>query len=250
MQQDFPDAVLSTDTKPAARRGPDRLAGLGVSAASALSACGGGSSGAVSSPTPAPPTPPTREQAARFLLQAQFSASDAEIAAVSAQGFAAWLNAQFNAAPGQKGTDWLDARGYGAVDAHAFYDNSYPADFMVWNQLLTAPDAVRKRLALALSEFFVVSSVGVEVNWRSHAMAHYWDTLSAGALGNFRQLLESVTLNPAMGIYLSTRGNLKENLATGRQPDENYAREVMQLFSLGLYQLNLDGSVQLDANGV
>ncbi|MEI8325366.1 MAG: DUF1800 domain-containing protein [Betaproteobacteria bacterium] len=229
---------------------PETAAAAAMLAAAALAACGGGGS-AAAPPTPPPaPVPPTQAQAARFLLQTQFCASDAEIAAVSAQGYAAWLNAQFNAAPGQKGVDWLDARGYAAFDAHQFYDNTYPADFMVWNQLLTAPDAVRKRLTLALSEFFVASSVGVEVNWRSHAMAQYWDTLSAGALGNFRQLLESVTLNPAMGVYLNVRGNLKENAATGREPDENYAREVMQLFSLGLYQLNLDGTIKTDANGV
>jgi uncharacterized protein (DUF1800 family) len=223
---------------------------LVLASSAALAACGGGSSG-TPSPGPVPaPVPATQEQAARFLLQAQFSASDDEIAAVRTQGFSSWLSAQFNAVPGQKGFDWLDARGYGSIDASNFFDASYPADFMVWNQLLTAKDAVRKRLALALSEFFVVSSTGVEVSWRSHAMAHWWDTLCANAFGNFRQLLEEVTLNPAMGLYLNTRGNQKENSATGRQPDENYAREVMQLFSLGLYQLNLDGTEKTDAAGV
>lgn len=183
------------------------------------------------------------------MLQAQFSASDAEITQVRAQGYAAWLTTQFNAAPGSKGFDWLDQQGYGVINASNFFDASYPGDFMAWHQLLTAPDAVRKRIALALSEFFVVSLSGLDVSWRSHMMAHYWDTLCANALGNFRQLLQDVTLNPAMGLYLNTRGNQKENPTTGRQPDENYAREVMQLFTIGLYQLNLDGTLKLDANG-
>jgi len=79
-------------------------------------------------------------------------------------------------------------------------------------------------------------------------MAQYWDMLVAGVTGNFRKLMEDVTLNPAMGYYLNTRGNQKEN-AQGRQPDENYAREVMQLMTLGLYQLNADGTVKKAADG-
>jgi len=92
-----------------------------------------------------------------------------------------------------------------------------------------------------LSEFFVVSTNGVPSTWPSFVMAHYWDTLCKHALGNFRDLLEAITLNPAMGYYLNTKGNLKEN-NYGRQPDENYAREVMQLFTIGLVELNTDGT--------
>jgi len=192
----------------------------------------------------------TDADAARFLLQAQFSASDAEIASLRASDYASWLTLQFNKPPGPTGWDWLNARGYAAIDSTTrYFDNSYPGDHMVWNQLMTSPDALRKRCALALSEFFVVSLSGLNFSWRSHALAAWWDMLSANAFGNFRKLLEDVTLNPAMGYYLNTKGNLKENTATGRQPDENYAREVMQLFTLGLYQLNLDGSEKRDAQG-
>ena len=192
----------------------------------------------------------TPEEAARFLLQAQFSASDAEITAVQQHTYADWLAQQFDAPLGQTGWDWLNARGYGQIDnTTRYFDHFYPGDYMVWNQLMTAPDAVRKRLALALSEFFVVSLTGLDFAWRSHAMAHYWDTLARHALGNFRELLEDVTLNPAMGHYLNTKGNQKENAATGRVPDENYAREVMQLFTIGLVQLNADGSEKTGANG-
>ena len=224
-------------------------AGAALAAAALLSAC------ATVPPTGQRaayqyPSATTPEAAARFLLQAQFSASDAEVAAVMAQGFEPWLRQQFAAPAGQSGCAWLDVRGYGQAnkDTH-YFDHSYPGDYMVWNQLMTRPDAVRVRLALALSEFFVVSLGGLDMGWRSHAMAHYWDTLCQHALGNFRALLEAVTLHPAMGQYLNTRGSQKENPATGRQPDENYAREVLQLFSIGLYQLSPDGSERRDAQG-
>lgn len=148
------------------------------------------------------------------------------------------------------GFDWLNQRGYGTISsATNFYDNTYPGDYMAWNQLMTSSDAVRKRMALALSEFFVVSLLGLDFAWRSHAIASWWHMLSSQVTGNFRNLLQDVTLHPAMGYYLNTKGNLKENVATGRAPNENYAREVMQLFSLGLHQLNNDGTEKRDANG-
>jgi uncharacterized protein (DUF1800 family) len=192
--------------------------------------------------------PATDEDAARFLLQAQFNAIEADIAAVRSEGYAAWLSSQLNAPAAQTGVQWLDSRGYGLANTTGYFDFTYQADFMVWHQLMKSPDGVRKRMALALSEFFVVSLASLEVEWRSHAAAHYWDTLVKGTRGNFRTLLEDITLNPAMGVYLNMRGNEKEN-AQGRQPDENYAREVMQLFSIGLYQLNADGTEKRAADG-
>ena len=120
---------------------------------------------------------------------------------------------------------------------------------MLWQQLLSSPDAVRRRMALSLTEFFVVGVPGLteRVGWPSFMVANWWDTLCSMAFGNYRALLEAVTLHPAMGLYLNTAGNQKENPATGRVPDENYAREVMQLFSIGLYELNNDGTPK---NGV
>ena len=220
--------------------------------ASLTTACGGGGGGNPSTPPVPPPAPASisDNEAARFLLQAQFSAADADIAAVRSKGYAPWLAEQFNASASMSGVDWLNQQGYAGINnATRFYDNSYPGDYMIWHQLMTSPDAVRQRLALALSEFFVVSLTGLDLAWRSHAIAAWWDTLVTNAMGNYRQLLEAVTLNPAMGYYLNTKGNQKENASTGRAPDENYGREVMQLFSLGLYQLNLDGTEKLDANG-
>ena len=189
-------------------------------------------------------------QAARFLQQAQFSSTDTDMAALRSSGYATWLTQQFAAPQGQTGWDWLEQRGYGVADINRYFFSEYPADFMLWNQLLTAPDAMRKRLALALSEFFVVSLQSAEFNWRSHAFAAWWDMLAKNAFGNYRQLLEDVTLHPAMGYYLNTKGNQKEDTRSGRVPDENYAREVMQLFTLGLYQLNTDGSEKRDGGGV
>ena len=194
--------------------------------------------------------PATDEDAARFLLQSQFSASDADIAALRSQGYAPFLAAQLAAPASQTGFDWLAQRGYAVPDnATRYYDSSYPGDYMIWNQLMASSDATRKRMALALSEFFVVSAVGIDFSWRSQGIAAWWDVLAAGAFGNYRKLLEDVTLNAAMGLYLNTKGNMKENVASGRVPDENYGREVMQLFTVGLYQLNLNGTEKRDADG-
>lgn len=232
-------------------------------ASTALAACGGGSSasdGAGASPggiTPTPtlgnnahPVATTDREAARFLLQAQLSVSTAEIAALRATTFADWLDTQFATGMGQTGWDWLNERGYADISSNtAYYDNTYPADAMIWHQLMASTDGLRKRVALALSEICVVSLTGLDFSWRSHAMAHYWDQLAANAFGNYRKLLEDVTLNPAMGYYLNTRGNQKENASTGRLPDENYAREVLQLMSIGLAALNPDGTVRRDGAG-
>ena len=209
---------------------------------------------AQSNPVSAPgfnnfPTAITANDAARFLLQSQLSASEAEISAVQTTTFAAYLQQQFAQPIGQTGWEWVQARGYGVSDANSYFFSLYPAEYMIWNQLFTAQDSMRKRVALGLSEFFVSSMQSAEFTWRSHGYAQYWDILVKNAFGNFRQLLEDVTLNPAMGYYLNTKGNQKENPATGRVPDENYGREVMQLFSIGLYQLNLDGTEKIDGNG-
>ncbi|MES1195541.1 MAG: DUF1800 family protein, partial [Steroidobacter sp.] len=232
------------------------IGGMGIAlAATALASCGGGgsdspsgSSGSSSSSIPS--TGITDTQAARFLLQAQFNADDASIAAVKSQGYGNWLNTQYSMSAGQTGVAWLDSQGYNIIvddGQHKFFWPQF-GDFMIWNQLLTASDQMRKRVALALSEFFVVSLTPIDGFWPPYMIAAYWDLLVTNAYGNFRTLLEKITLNAAMGFYLNTRGNLKEDAVTGREPDENYAREIMQLFTIGLYQLNLDGTNKLDSN--
>src|SRR3954465_9858772 len=114
---------------------------------------------------------------------------------------------------------------------------------------MKSPDAVRKRMALVFTEIFVVSANDIGSSWPDLMMAGYWDMMVAGVTTNFRKLLEDVTLNPAMGFYLNTRGNQKEN-NSGRQPDENYGREVLQLMTLGLVQLNADGTPKLGSDGL
>ena len=238
-----------------------------------LSACGGGGGdssagpgGSAPGPPPIPPTPippapapgpvppPPRDsvpatdaEAARFLLQAQFSVSDADITSLKSGGLLAWLNARYAEPPGQTGVAWLDSRGHNAITTEERYRAYEFGDYMIWNQLLAGPDQMRKRMALALSEMFVVSLSSITTLWPSYVITGYWDVLTAHAFGNFRQLLEAATLNAGMGFFLNTRGNLKEN-SRGRQPDENYAREVMQLFTIGLYELNADGTPKLGAD--
>lgn len=188
--------------------------------------------------------------AARFLLQAQFSARPDEVADVLAQGYGAWLDAQMAMASGQRAWDWMVANGFAAIDERALYDGGGPTvEYALAHQIGTSPDALRKRVALAMSEYFVVSVLVSGMPWTGLGMAHYWDQLNEHAFGNFRQLLEAMTLNPAMGAWLNTRGNLKEDPGSGRVPDENYAREVMQLFTIGLVQLDRDGTVQRDGAG-
>ena len=226
-------------------------------AALALTACGGGAGtpstgsgsggGTTTPPVAVPPTTPkpTAAQSSRLLAQSLFAATDTDVTAVQNQGYSAWLDAQFALPASQTGWDWLMANGYNDV---SFISATLPMDYMIWKQLMGTSDQLRKRVALALSEIMVASINGVAVNWRSFALAAYWDTLTANAFGNFRTLLEAITLNPAMGYYLNTLGNQKATTA-GRQPDENYAREVMQLFTIGLHELNTDGTEKLGTNG-
>jgi uncharacterized protein (DUF1800 family) len=188
-------------------------------------------------------------EAARFLLRAQFSALPAEIAAVRRLGYRGWLARQFASPRGQSGAEWLDSAGYGAITENGEYFWPQFGDHMIWNQLLAQPDEMRQRLAFALSQFFVISLNPIDGFWPPYVMAGWWDVLTRNAFGNFRTLLEEATLNTGMGMYLNTKGNLKEDPASGRQPDENYAREIMQLFTIGLHELNPDGTLRRDAAG-
>ncbi len=118
-----------------------------------------------------------------------------------------------------------------------------------WKTAIEADDQLRQRVAFALSEIFVISAkdgLGDEQD----AVAKYYDILVDHAFGNFRDLMEAVTLSPIMGEYLSMKGNRKPDPELNVRPDENYARELLQLFTIGLVKLNTDGSVQLDENGL
>jgi uncharacterized protein (DUF1800 family) len=184
-------------------------------------------------------------KAARFLAQATFGADDRSIADVVAGGYSGWLEAQF-AKPQSLHRAYLESVIDPAQPQQAFR-NAVLDSF--WTQAITGADQLRQRVAFALSEIFVVSQLSAPVNQRPRGLADYLDMLGREAFGNFRSLLERVSLHPIMGLYLSHLRNQKEDPATGRVPDENYAREVMQLFTIGLYQLNPDGTVRLDGRG-
>ncbi|PJA42333.1 MAG: DUF1800 domain-containing protein [Lysobacterales bacterium CG_4_9_14_3_um_filter_62_6] len=151
-------------------------------------------------------------------------------------GYNAWLSEQL-ALPFSGHQPYLDQ--IAAIPEDVYHNIRYEA----WTQrALTAPDQLRQRVAFALSEILVTSDQSGAVGGEPLALAHYYDLLGSNAFGNYRQLLELVTLDPVMGHYLSMFGNEKPDLASNRRPDENYAREIMQLFSVGLEQLNLDGT--------
>lgn len=215
-----------------------------VGAGSSLVACGGGGSGAeggnAAAQVPTPGQPLAANEASRFLGQAAFGGTAADVAALQSQGLDGWLSSQFAAARTQSHWDWMVANGY-AVVANTF--NFAGVDNTLWRKLMSSPDVLRQRVTLALSEIFVISMDGLPVAWRGMVAASYMDTLEAHAFGNYRQLLEAVTLSVGMGVYLNMRGNQKAD-GKGREPDENYAREVMQLFTIGLYKLNPDGTLQ------
>jgi len=230
---------------------PARVApGAFVAAAAAiLSACGGGSGGGSTGVVTPPATGGGGQtsqavsgvEASRFLGQASMGASRADIDRLRTQGFAAWLDEQF-AMPRQTGHwDWLVANGYNVI---ANQNNTTGFDPMMWRQLIASPDTLRQRVGMALLNFLVVGIDGITGSWRQFTMAAYMDVLWDNAFGNFRTLLERISTNAAMGLYLTFLGNRKANAATGAVPDENYARELMQLFTIGLLRLNSDGTAQ------
>ncbi len=186
-------------------------------------------------------------EAARFLLQTQLDASLKDIQEVHKKGFRFHLKKIMEQPLPLTAVSWLVAQGYASPSTDNFCFQPNLARYAITKQLLSSPQGVRQRVALALSEFFVLS-LGSSM-WANFGCASYFDMLNANAFGNFRQLLEAVTLHPAMGFFLNTKGNLKEDPRIGRLPDENYAREVMQLFSIGLYELNSDGTEKLDSKG-
>jgi uncharacterized protein (DUF1800 family) len=206
---------------------------------------------------PVPLVTPT--DASRFLAQATFGATDADIHTVSKTGYTAWLNQQFSTPPTLHEPAVEQAliinnppcnAGDVKCNAALFVQNDNNAGYVeqsFWQQALTGGDQLRQRVKYALTEIMVISGQDFAVTEMPRGMANYYDVLGADAFGNFRQLLEDVTLNPMMGQYLSVMGNDKGDAT--RDPDENYAREVMQLFTIGLYQLNPDGSQKLDPTG-
>ncbi len=196
-----------------------------------------------------PPDPPAwtddhadANAAARFLTQATFGPDVESIAQVQRDGYSSFLDQQF-AAPVTLHVPYVDA--YEA--AHPGMTSVDQTEEAWLKAAVTAPDQLRQRVAFALSEIFVVSDQNGDLANTPFGLSGYYDLLLNHAFGNFRQLLEDVTLSPVMGVYLNMLLNDKPNPATGTSPNENYAREVMQLFTVGLNKLNPDGTLLLDS---
>ena len=214
-----------------------------------LAACGGsGGDGDGGSDTPPPPPAGTgisRADASRFLAQASMGATADQIARVQAVGYEGWLDEQFAMPPTTSRWDWMVSK---LFDAAAYKNTDSGFDPAAWRKLVASPDTLRQRVTLALSELAVVGLDGlVGGGWRAFSGAAYLDLLEANAFGNYRTLLQQISASAPMGEYLTFRGNRKANATTGAMPDENYARELMQLFTIGLVRLEPDGTPTLVA---
>lgn len=172
-------------------------------------------------------------EAARFLTQATFGPSPDSIAEFRQLGsIDAWLDRQVSL-PVSITEDYTREHSNGSLRG--------PRHDGWWNNALDNDDQLRQRMAFALSQLFVVSDLDFALGNAQYGVTNYYDMLARGAFGNFRTLLGNVTLHPVMGVYLSMVRNEKANPALNIRPDENYAREVMQLFTIGLFELNMRG---------
>lgn len=260
-------SLVSVHRQPPDAGQPLRLRSLALAglATALLAACGGGGgagtapvAGSSTSPPATAPTattpgpgpvaapvvakPATRLAAARFLTQATFGPTDADIARVMDIGYGPWIDEQL-ALPVTSHRAYWESRN--AMLAAASANGRAGQDQVLesfWKQALTGPDQLRQRMAFALSQIFVISMLDGSVGNEPRAVAAWLDMLGMQGLGTYRELLQSVSLHPMMGVYLSHLRNQKADPRSGRVPDENYAREVMQLFSIGLHALNDDGS--------
>ncbi len=182
--------------------------------------------------------------ASRFLAQATFGARMVDIDALKSLSPADWLNTQF-AKP-----QTLHLPQTSAYLSTLTPDNRRGQTGFIWSMwrnFSSGDDQLRQRMAFALSEIMVISLNSDLSLGQPYGVSNYLDMLGANAFGNYRTLLQDVTYSPMMGIYLTHIRNRKENPTTGAVPDENYAREIMQLMTIGLYQLNLDGTQKLDS---
>lgn len=169
--------------------------------------------------------------AVRFLNAATFGANTRDVRHLKGMSFAQWLTEQTK----------LPASCHLASLNQTQDNNSRINRLEVWwRHAVTAPDQLRQRVAFALSQIFVVSDANSPIP--QNALARYYDILVQNAFGNYRDLIEQITISPVMGSYLSMLGNRKANVKARTRPDENYAREIMQLFSIGLVRLKANGN--------
>jgi len=184
---------------------------------------------------------PSPEAASRFLVMATLGANRDEIQEVEQMGYATWIDDQMTQAPGLIEPQLVALKEAGA---DLFVDSKRHS---WWRQALTSGDILRQRIAFAFSQIWVVSDIPLEN--APTGMANYYDLLLSHSFGNARDLLFDISVHPIMGVYLSHRGNAKPDPVAQISPDENYAREFMQLFSIGLFELNEDGTRIKDSEG-
>ncbi|MEO0323108.1 MAG: DUF1800 domain-containing protein [Myxococcota bacterium] len=187
-----------------------------------------------------------RAATARFLTQATFGPRPAELDAFVGGSGSAWFRGQLATEP-----SLLMPRLVAARETFGDPEDDFLGEVSIfeaatngfWRNALAGEDQLRQRMAWALSQIFVVSNGGGELLTDvPEAVVHFEDLLIRGAFGNFRDLLTEVTYAPAMGYYLTFLGSAKADPATGRMPDENYARELLQLFTIGVLELAPDGT--------
>ena len=196
---------------------------------------------------------PDLKGASRFLGQASLGANYEEIEYVSQIGIEAWIDEQMAMPASSYLTTYQNIYEEAITQITAVHGTADMArrsdylNFAFYEKVLKEEDVLRHKVAFALSQIFVVSLE----NGPSWGFGHssYYDLLYQGAFGNFHDLLTDVTLHPIMGMYLSHFKNAKADPLAGTLPDENYAREIMQLFTIGLFEMNLDGTSKKDVNG-
>ena len=195
----------------------------------------------------------TQESTARFLTQASFGGRPEQIAQLTGTDASDWFLGQLSE-PASLNLDVVltaiqDPNAFDPNGLTSFVTNQIPTE-QFWINLIEEDDQLRQRMAFALSQILVISGAeGTQLFNLPYTVAHYQDIPAMGALGNFRDLLEEVTYSPAMSLYLTYLQNLPGDPNTGRMPDENYAREIMQLFTIGVVDLDADGTPQTGLNG-
>jgi uncharacterized protein (DUF1800 family) len=201
----------------------------------------------------------TRVQAARLLQQATFGVTLRELDRAQQLGLADWIDDQITNQPVTLHRPYIEGviADFNGPRTDLTYSFNDLDQFINGNNCTTpfaraaigGPDQLRQRVAFALSQICVASRRDPNLENRPLAMSDYYDIFVRNAFGNYRDVLREVTLHPAMGRYLSHIGNQKARPEINQYPDENYAREVQQLFSIGLWELNPDGTRKLDAFG-
>ena len=189
----------------------------------------------------------TEQEVSRFLAQATLGADLPLIQQVAAMGIEPWIDQQFTL-PQSQVLDYLYDNLFDEALTGSESPHRHMFRYAMWDAIINGDDLLRQRVALALSEIFVISTELDVIYTVAHGAADWFDMLLKNAFGNFRDLLQDVTLSPLMGAYLSHAGNRKTNEALNRFPDENYAREIKQLFTIGLFMLNDDGTLMLDSH--